>query len=114
MDGEVLITCKGLKDAKKCDTNREEDIILGIIHTENIEKLEQLSTTHCRVNINLVDYKEVNSAANIAFSFLTKSVYNLAKFHIVLINSKKETVHFTYTEKNIPQINFILDVLKKI
>ena len=36
-DGEILITCKGLKDAKKCDTNGEEDTILGIIHTENIE-----------------------------------------------------------------------------
>ena len=29
--------CKGLKDAKKCDTNGEEDTIYGIIHTENIE-----------------------------------------------------------------------------
>ena len=36
-DGEILITCKGLTDAKKCDTNGEEDAILGIIHTENIK-----------------------------------------------------------------------------
>ena len=36
-DGEILIMCKGFKDAKKCDTKGEEDTIYGIIHTENIE-----------------------------------------------------------------------------
>ena len=113
MDGEILITCKGLKDAKKCDTNGEEDTILGIIHTENIENWEQLSATSSSVNIDLVDYKEVNGAFNTAFSFFM-SVYDLAKFDIVLINSKREPIRFTYTEKKIRQVNFIIDVLKKI
>ena len=35
-DGEILIIYKGLKDARKFDTNGEEDTIHGIIHTENI------------------------------------------------------------------------------
>ena len=113
-DGEILITCNGLKDAKKCDTNGEEDTILGIIHTENIENWEQLSTTSSWVNIDLLDYKEVNGAANTAFSFLTESVYDLAKFNIVLTNSKRKPIRFAYTEKKIPQVNFIIHVLQKI
>ena len=71
-DGEILITCQGLKDAKKCDTNGEEDTIIGIIHTEYIENWEQLSTTSSWVNIDLVDHKEINGAANTAFSFVNK------------------------------------------
>ena len=115
MDGEVLITCIGLKDAKKCDTKGEEDTILGIIHTENIESWEQLPTVSSWINIDLVDYKEVNSAANTAFSFFTESVYDLAKFGTVLINSKREPIRFAYMEKKIPQVNSsIIDVLKKI
>ena len=113
MDGEILITCKGLKDTKKCDTNGEEDTILGIILTENIENWEQLSATSSSVNIDLVDCKEVNGASNTAFSFFM-SVYDLAKFDIVLTNSKREPIRFTYTEKKTPQVNFIIDVLKKI
>ena len=104
------MTCKGLKDAKKCDTNGKEDTILSIIHAENIENWEQLSSTSSWVDIDLVDFKEVNSAANIAFSCLTKSVYDLAK----LINSKREPIRFAYTEKKIPQVNFIIDALRKI
>ena len=80
-------------------TNGEEDAILGIIHTENIENWEQLSKTSSWVNIDLIDYKEVNRTANTAFSFLTNSVYDLAKFDVVLINSKRELIQFTYTEK---------------
>lgn len=43
VDSEILITCKGLNNAKKCDTNGEEDRLLGIIDTENIENWKQLS-----------------------------------------------------------------------
>ena len=115
MDGEVLITCIDLKDAKKCDTKGEEDTILGIIHTENIESWEQLSTISSWINIDLVDYKEVNGATNTAFSFFTEPIYDLAEFGIVLINSKREPTRFAYMEKKIPQVNsLIIDVLKKI
>ena len=113
-NGEILITCKGLKDAKKCDTNGEGDTILDIIHTENIEKWEQLSATSSWVNIDLVDCKEVNGAANTAFSFITEPVYDLGKFDIVLISSKREPIRFAYTEEKNPQVNFIIDVLNKI
>ena len=114
MDGEILMTCKGLKDSKKCETNEEEDTILGIIHTKNIEIWEQLSTTSSSVNVGLVDYKEVKGAANTGFSFFTESVFDLAKFDIVLINNKRESIRFAYAEKEIPGVNFMIDVLKKI
>ena len=42
-DEKILIFCKGLKGAKKCDTNREEDTILGITHKENIAKFETVA-----------------------------------------------------------------------
>ena len=45
-----------------------------------IQKTSQtgkLSTMSSWVNINLVDYKEINGAAKTAFSFLTESVYDL-------------------------------------
>ena len=73
-----------------------------------------MSATSSWVNIDVVDYKEVNSAANTAFSFLNESVYDLAKFDIVLINSKREPIQFAYTEKKIPQVNFTIGVLKKM
>ena len=67
-----------------------------------------MSATSSWVNIDVVDYKEVNSAANTAFSFITESVYDLAKFDIVLINSKREPIRL------IPQVNFTIGVLKKM
>ena len=73
-----------------------------------------MSTTSSWVNIDLVDCKEVNGATNTAFSFLTDSVYDLAKFDIVLINSKREPIRFAYSDKKFPQVNFIIEVLKKI
>ena len=67
-----------------------------------------MSATSSWVNIDVVDYKEVNSAANTAFSFITESVYDLAKFDRVLINSKREPIRL------IPQVNFTIGVLKKM
>ena len=67
-----------------------------------------MSATSSWVNIDVVDYKEVNSAGNTAFSFITESVYDLAKFDIVLINSKREPIRL------IPQVNFTIGVLKKM
>ena len=90
----------------------EEDTILGIIHTENIPTWEQLSTTS--IWIKIVDYKEVNGAANTDFSFLTESVYNLDKFNIVLLNSKREPIRFPYTERETPQVKFLIEVIIKV
>ena len=73
-----------------------------------------MSTTSSSVNVGLVDYKEVKGAANTGFSFFTESVFDLAKFDIVLINNKRESIRFAYAEKEIPGVNFMIDVLKKI
>lgn len=89
MDKKILITCTGLNDCKKSDTNAEQDSVLSIILRENIEKLEQLSSTSSWVNIDLTDYLDIQGTSNMSFNFITESIHNLAKFDIELRNGNR-------------------------
>ena len=44
-DNEILLTCTGLRDCKKSDTNGHQDNVLAILPLENINNWEQLVQT---------------------------------------------------------------------
>ena len=89
LDKDMLVMCVGLSKCKKADVNGVQENILAIIHTENVANWEQLRNTSSWININLVDYLEVQEASNISFSFITESVHDISKFDIYLKNSKR-------------------------
>ena len=87
VDNTILITCVGLNDCHK-DVNGIEENILAVIYTENVGNWEHLKTTSSWINIDLVDYLEVQEASNTLFSFITESIHDISKFDIYLENSK--------------------------
>ena len=94
LNNTILITCVGLNECKKADVNRKEVNVLGVIHTENINNWGQLKETSSWINIDLVDYLNVQEASNLSFSFLTESIYDISKLDIYLKNGKNEDIIF--------------------
>ena len=89
LDKDTVVMCVGLSECKKADVNGVQENILAIIHTENVANWEQLRNTSSWINIDLVDYLEVQEASNISFSFITESVHDISKFDICIKNSKR-------------------------
>ena len=88
MDTEILVTCTCLNDCQKTDINGTREDILAIIHTENIVNWTHLKNTSSWINIDLVDYLNVQEPANTSFSFLMESVHDTSKFDISLKKKK--------------------------
>ena len=111
MENDILATCMQLNDCKRGDVNGKQEDILAIIHIENIPNWNQLKSTSSWVNIDLIDYLEIQSAGNISFNFITSSIYNISKFDITFKNRKGEAIIFVKEEKKIPQENFAIDAI---
>ena len=111
LDNDILVTCVGLNECKKADVNGVQENILAIIHIENVANWEQLKDTSNWMNIDLVNYLEVQEASNISFSFITESIHDISKFDISLKNSKREHIKFKENEKKIPQFNFAIEAI---
>ena len=111
LDNDILVTCVGLNECKKADVNGVQENILAIIHIENVANWEQLKDTSNWMNIDLVNYLEVQEASNISFSFITESIHDISKFDISLKNSKRQHIKFKENEKKIPQFNFAIEAI---
>ena len=111
LNNTILITCVGLNECKKADVNGKEVNVLGVIHTENINNWEQLKETSSQINIDLVDYLNMQKASNLSFSFLTESIYDISKVDIYLKNGKSEDIILKEGEEKIPQFSFTIDAL---
>ena len=111
LDNKILVTCVGLHECKKADVNRVQQNILAIIHTENVANWEQLKHISSWINIDLVDYLEVQEASNILFSFIIESIHDISKFDIYLNNSKRVRIKFKKNEDKIPQFNFPIEAI---
>ena len=109
LDNHILVTCVGLNKCKKAEVNGVQENILAIMHTENVENWEQLKNTSSWINIDLVDYLEVQEPSNISFSFITESIHDISKFDIYLKNSEREHIKFKENEEKIPQFNFVIE-----
>ena len=109
LDNYILVTCVGLNECKKADVNGAQENILAIIHTENVANWEQLKNTSNWINIDLVDYLEVQEASNISFIFIAELIHDISKFDIYLKNSKREHVKFEENEEKILQFNFVIE-----
>ena len=111
LNNKILITCVRLNECKKADINSKELIVLGVIHTENINNWKLLKETSSWINIDLVDYLNAQEASNVSFSFLTESIYGISQFDIYVKNSKNEDIIFEEGGRKIPQFNFTIDAL---
>ena len=100
-----------MNEFKKADVSGKEVNVLWLIHTENINNWKQLKETSSWINIDLVDYLNVQKASNLSFSFLTESIYDIYKFDKYLKNGKNEDIIFEEGEEKIPQFNFNIDTL---
>ena len=99
MENDILVTCTGLNDCKKGDINGKQEDLLAIIHIENIPNWNQLKSTSSWVNIDLTDYLETQSAANISFNFITSFIYDISKFDITFQTGNGEAIIFDKEEK---------------
>ena len=99
MENDILVTCTGLNDCKKGDVNGKQEDLLAIIHIENIPNWNQLKSTSSWVNIDLTDYLETQSAANISFNFITSFIYDISKFDITFQTGNGEAIIFNKEEK---------------
>ena len=86
LNNTILITCVGLNKSKKAGVNGKEVNVVVVIHTKNINDWEQLKETSSWINIDLVDYLNVQEASNLSLSFLNESIYDISKFDIYLKN----------------------------
>ena len=75
-----------MNESKKARVNGKEVNVVGVIHTENINNWEQLKETSNWINIDLVDYLNVQEASNLSLSFLNESIYDISKFNMYLKN----------------------------
>ena len=76
---EILVTCTYLSNCKKAEINRTREDILAVIHAENIENRTHLENTSSWINIELVDYLNVQEPANTSFSILKESIHDTVK-----------------------------------
>ena len=63
------------------------------------------------INIDLVDYLNIQEPANTSFSFLTESIHDISKFDISLKNKIRELIRFGEGKQKIPQYNFAIDAI---
>ena len=63
------------------------------------------------INIDLVDYLNIQEQANTSFSFLTESIHDISKFDISLENKYRELIRFSKGKQKIPQFNFAIDAI---
>ena len=63
------------------------------------------------IDIDPVDYLNIQEPSNTSFSFLTESIHNISKFDISLKNKSREFIRFGEGEQKIPQFNFAIDAI---
>ena len=108
LDNDILVMYVVLNECKKANVKGVQENIFAIIYTENIANRELLKNISSWINIDFVDYLEVQEASNIFFSFKTESVHGISKFDIYLKNIKREHIKFKKNKEKIPQFNFAI------
>ena len=63
------------------------------------------------INIDLVDYLNIQEPANTSLSFLTESIHDISKFDISLKNKYRELIRFSKGKQKIPKFNFAIDAI---
>ena len=82
--------------------------ILAIVHTENIVNWTHLKNTPSWINIDLVDYLNIQEPANTSFSFLTESIHDISKFDISLKNKNRKLIRFAKANKKYLTLTLLL------
>ena len=64
-----------------------------------------------RSQAKFADSEELTHSSHIAFAFTTKNFSDLLNFSITLLDSSGNNIKFPKTEKNIPIVNFIIQII---
>ena len=62
--------------------------------------------------MGLVDYQYAKESSNISFSFFTQLLQDVAKFEAEIRSNKRKLGIFGKDEKKVPQLKFIIEVIK--
>ena len=109
----IFLLSDGLNDAKKIFINNKLEYGIGVCYLSEINNWETIKGQSKRVQAVFRDSENFAGQSNhLSFTFITKNLSDILKFTITLVDGKGELIKFKEGEKNIPIINFDIEILK--
>ena len=108
----IFVTCDGLSNVNTALINRNLRDTLGVCYLHEITMdWDIIKGQSKRSKAKFTDSEELTHSSHIAFAFTTKSFSDLLNFSIMLVDSSGNNIRFPKTEKKIPIVNFIIQII---
>ena len=109
--GVIFVTCDGLSNVNIILINKNLRDTLGVCYLHKIKDWDIIKGQSKRSQAKFTDSEELTHSSHIAFAFTTKNFSDLLNFSITLLDSSGNNIKFPKTEKKIPIVNFIIQII---
>ena len=107
----IFVTCDGLSNVNTALINKNLRETLGVCYLHEIKDWNIIKGQSKRSQAKFTDSEELTNSSHIAFAFTTKNFSDLLNFSITLLDSSGNNITFPKTEKKIPIVNFIIQII---
>ena len=107
----IFVTCDGLSNVNTALINKNLRDTLGVCYLHKIKDWNIIKGQSKRSQAKFTDSEELTHSSHIAFAVTTKNFSDLLNFSITLVDSDGNNINFPKTEKKIPIVNFIIQII---
>ena len=84
--------------------------MLGIIDLKKYNNWGEIKGQSIWINVTLEEQKEINNSRHLCFPFTTKTLNDLLRFSIYLLDDNNKEITFVDRKKRTSILNFKIDV----
>ena len=107
----IFVTCDGLSNVNTALINGKLRDMLGVCYLHEIKDWDIIKGQLKRSQSKLTDSEVLTHSSHIAFAFTTKNFSDLLNFSVTLVDSSGNNIRFPKTDKRIPIVNFIIQII---
>ena len=109
----IFLLSDGLNDAKKIFINDRLEYGVGVCYLSEINNWEVIKGQSKRVQVVFRDSENfAGQSSHFSLTFTTRNLSDILKFTITLVDGAGKVIKFKEGEKNIPIINFDIEILQ--
>ena len=106
----ILISRKGLSDAKQALINSKLASLLGVCYLNKLKDWELVKGQPKRSQAIFTDSEKIRNSSYFAFALTTRNISNLLNFTVILLDGNLKEIKCPANEKKLPIINFQIQI----
>ena len=108
----IFVSSKGLSNAKEALINSKLHSVLGVCYLSEVKGWGEIKGQSKRSQAIFVDSEQQQKAAQLAFAFITRSIFDLLNFTITLLDGSGNKLAFPDNETKTPTLGFKIQIAR--